>query len=98
MSRRLTFPELFALPTVVDMRTAASAVGISTSTAYKLVSVGRFPCSVMRLGWRYQVPTVALMKALDIDRSEVRLDDVHRGAQSAESAAQGERTLAGHNG
>jgi hypothetical protein len=81
--RPLTFPELFALPTVVDLRTAARAVGISIGTAYKMVYANRFPCPVMRLGWRYQVSTAALMKALDIDRPAVHLDDVHRGAAFA---------------
>ena len=83
MTRGLTFPELFALPTVTDLRTAASAVGVSTNTAYKLVGTGRFPCPVMRLGWRYQVSTTALMKALGIDQPQVRLDDVRRGLEFA---------------
>jgi hypothetical protein len=80
---RLTFPELFSLPTVVDLRTAASAIGVSIGTAYRLVSTDRFPCAVMRPGWRYQVSTAALMKALDIDGPAVRLPDVHRGAAFA---------------
>jgi hypothetical protein len=82
-SRRLTFPELFDLPTVVDLRTAARAVGISINTAYKLVHAQRFPCPVMRLGWRYQVSTAGLLKALGIEGPGVYLDDVHRGAAFA---------------
>lgn len=82
-NRRLTFPELFELPTVVDLPTAARAVGISINTAYKLVHAQRFPCRVMRLGWRYQVSTAALMAALDINGPAVHPDDVHRGATFA---------------
>jgi hypothetical protein len=89
---RLTFPELFALPTVVDMRTAARAIGISTDTAYKMVHTNRFPCPVLRPGWRYQIPTAALMRALHIDASAVHLDDVHRGATFARTMDQ----VAGH--
>jgi hypothetical protein len=84
-SRQLTFPELFDLPTVVDLRTAARAVGVSISTAYKLVHAQRFPCPVMRLGWRYKVSTAGLLKALEIDGPGVYLDDVHRGATFARS-------------
>ncbi len=82
-SRPLTFPELFELPTVVDLRTAARAVGISINTAYKLVHSQRFPCPVMRLGWRYQVSTAGLLKALGIEGPGVHLDDVQRGANFA---------------
>ena len=84
--RQLTFPELFELPTVVDLKTAASAVGISIGTAYKLVHAQRFPCRVMRLGWRYQVPTAALMTALGVDSCAVNPDDVRRGAAFAAAA------------
>lgn len=84
-SRRLTFPELFELPTVVDLRTAAKAVGISINTAYKLVHAERFPCRVMRLGWRYQVSTAALMAALDVNGPAVHPGDVRRGATFAKN-------------
>jgi hypothetical protein len=39
----------------------------------------------MRPGWRYQVPTAGLMKALDIDQPAAHLGDVHHGAEFAES-------------
>lgn len=83
MNARLTFPELFALPTVVDLRTAARAIGVSTNTAYKMVHTHRFPCPVLRSGWRYQIPTAALMTALQIDARAVHLDDVRHGAAAA---------------
>lgn len=79
----VTFPELFELPTVVDLCTAGQAVGVSLGTAYKLVQAGRFPCPVLRLGYRYQVPTTGLMKALGIDLVAVDPDDVADGAAFA---------------
>ncbi len=89
----LTFPELFRLPTVVDLTTAGLAVGVSIGTAYKLVKHGRFPCEVMRLGWRYQVPTMLLMKALGVDSMPVYADDVDKGAAFAQRLGSAERPV-----
>jgi helix-turn-helix protein len=83
MTRALAFPELFELPVVVDMGTAAHALGISRNTAYRLVRHGAFPCAVLRPGWRYRVPTVGLMRSLGIENLPVYLDDVEEGAQFA---------------
>jgi predicted DNA-binding transcriptional regulator AlpA len=85
--RVMTFPELFQLPTVIDLTTAGLAVGISVNTAYKLVQQGQFPCKVMRLGSRYQVPTMLLIKALGVDSPPVYLDDVAKGADFAARSA-----------
>jgi hypothetical protein len=82
-TQTLTFPELFCLPATVDLTTAAHAIGISLGTAYKLVHRDVFPCAVLRPGWRYRVPTMALMRALDIDALPVHLDDVESGADFA---------------
>ena len=82
-SRALTFPELFGLPAVIDLATAARAVGIHVNTAYKLVKRGEFPCTVLRPGYRYRVPTIGLMKALEIEQIPVYLDDADRGAAFA---------------
>jgi hypothetical protein len=79
----LTFPELFELPATVDLATAARAVGVSLATAYRLARQQAFPCTVLRPGWRYRVPTAALLKALSIDLTPVHIDDVHRGADFA---------------
>ena len=83
----VTFPELFGLPVVVDLRTAGRAVGISIGTAYKLVHANAFPCPVMRLGHRYKVPTAALIEALHIERIPVYEEDVERGAAFAQRTA-----------
>lgn len=79
----MTFPELFQLPTTVDLATTASALGIHVNTAYKLVQRNAFPCPVMRLGWQYRVPTRALMQALHIDDIPIRFDDVDNGVDFA---------------
>lgn len=81
----LTFPEVFGLPLTVDLGTAARAFGICRGTAYRLVARNAFPCPVLRLGWRYRVPTTGLLGALGIDRSPVRSVDLLTGtAQSAQ--------------
>jgi len=82
MVQPLTFPELFALPTIVDLSTAARAVGVSKNTAYRWIAVGCFPCPVLRPGWRYQVPTAGLLQALQITGPHVWPEHVHRDARS----------------
>ncbi|MEV5574526.1 DNA-binding protein [Spirillospora sp. NPDC052269] len=56
--------DLDSLPTVVDIPTAAKALGISRSYAYILAKEDRFPCRVIRVGTGYRVPTAAIMAAL----------------------------------
>ncbi|WP_026416338.1 DNA-binding protein [Actinomadura oligospora] len=56
--------DLDRLPTVVDIPTAARALGISRSYAYILAKEDRFPCRVIRVGTGYRVPTAAIMTAL----------------------------------
>ncbi|MGW1431261.1 helix-turn-helix transcriptional regulator [Streptomyces sp. NPDC002431] len=58
---------MFDLPVAVDLRTAARALGIASTTAYRLISNGTFPCPVLRVGHRYRIPTNELMHALGID-------------------------------
>ncbi len=52
-------------------------------TAYKLVKRGSFPCTVLRPGYRYRVPTMSLMNALEIKQIPVYLDDADQGAAFA---------------
>ncbi|MFE3018923.1 helix-turn-helix domain-containing protein [Streptomyces sp. NPDC059256] len=80
---RLSFTEMFALPVAVDLRTAARALGICSTTAYRLIRKGEFPCSVLRVGRGYRIPTSELLRALGIeDRPlySVDLDADHPGA------------------
>jgi excisionase family DNA binding protein len=63
----LTRAELLALPVVVDVPTAARALGLGRSTAYELARRGEFPCRVLRVGSSYRVPTAGLMRVLGIE-------------------------------
>jgi excisionase family DNA binding protein len=63
----LTRAELFALPVVVDVPTAARALGLGRSTAYELVRRSEFPCPVLRVGTSYRIPTAGLMRVLGIE-------------------------------
>ncbi|MFD5552641.1 helix-turn-helix domain-containing protein [Streptomyces sp. NPDC127068] len=64
---RLSFTEMFDLPVAVDLRTAARALGIGSTTAYRLIHRDEFPCPVLRVGSRYRIPTNELMRALGIE-------------------------------
>ncbi|MFI6499034.1 helix-turn-helix domain-containing protein [Nonomuraea typhae] len=85
--RSVAFTELFALPVVVSIATAAQVFGISSGTAYKLVGRGEFPCTVLRLGRQYRVSLSSLMRALDIADSPVYMSDVERGARFVRGVA-----------
>ena len=58
--------DLRRLPVVVDLLTAAAALGIGRTTAYELVRRGRWPTPVLRLGRRIRVPTAALRELLSL--------------------------------
>jgi hypothetical protein len=62
-----TCAELLALPVVVDLPTAARALGLGRSTAYELARRGAFPCPVLRVGSSYRVPTAGLLRVLGIE-------------------------------
>ena len=58
----MTPEELRALPITVDLATAAKALGIGRDLATRLArahveGTGKFPCKVMRLGFKYRVVT-----------------------------------------
>ena len=46
----MTRAELLALPAVIDVTTAARALGLGRSTAYDLARRGKFPCRVLHIG------------------------------------------------
>lgn len=62
----LTFDQLHALPTVVDLMTAARALGIGRTKAYHLANTGEFPCRIIRVGKSYHVPTAELLTLLGL--------------------------------
>lgn len=63
----LTRAELLAFPVVVDVTTAARALGLGRSTAYELVRRDEFPCRVLRVGSSYRIPMADLLRVLGID-------------------------------
>lgn len=66
--------DLQQLPVIVDLVTAATALGIGRTTAYEMVRTGRWPTPVLRLGNRIRIPTAALRELLSLstDRYEPR--------------------------
>lgn len=81
----LTFEQLHALPTIVDLTTAARALGIGRTKAYQLAHDGQFPCRIIRVGKSYHIPTVELLHLLGItlvplprgttENSDIQLQD-----------------------
>ena len=67
---RMTVAEVQALPAVVDLRTAARALGLGRTLAYQLARRGEFPCRVLRLGGAYRVPTADLLQVLGLTRED----------------------------
>ena len=63
----MTREELLALPPVIDLPTAADALGIGRSAAYELVRIGQWPTPVVRLGRLIRVPTEFLLELLGLD-------------------------------
>lgn len=61
--------EITDLPTVLDLLTAARALGIGRTTAYALARDGGFPCLVIRVGGTYRVPTAGLLQILGLSGS-----------------------------
>jgi len=67
----MTLAELLALPLMVDVSTAARALGLSRSTGYALARRGEFPCRVLHVGSSYRVPTAELLRVLGIDLGDL---------------------------
>jgi predicted site-specific integrase-resolvase len=63
----MTRAELLALPVVVDLVTAAKALGIGRTRAFELARRGEFPVPVLRVGMTYRVPTTPLRRLLGIE-------------------------------
>lgn len=64
----MTREELLALPAVIDLRTAANALGIGHAKAYPLAKAGNFPVPIHKLGGAYRVPLEPLLEYLGIRR------------------------------
>ena len=66
----MTRAELIALPAVIDVTTAARALGLGRSTAYDLARRGKFPCRVLHIGSSYRVPSAELLRVLGIEPAD----------------------------
>jgi len=66
MRQKMTTEDILRLPSVVDLPTAAEALGIGRSKAYELAQSGEFPCRVIRIGRNYRVPTADLRRILGL--------------------------------
>ncbi|ADJ48804.1 integrase/resolvase-related protein [Amycolatopsis mediterranei S699] len=66
LGQAMTLAEVAALPAVVDLMTAARALGIRRTTAYALARGGSFPCPVFRVGAAYRVPTSGVLRLLGL--------------------------------
>ncbi|GII96293.1 hypothetical protein [Sinosporangium siamense] len=62
-------------PAVIDVVTAGRLLGMGRTKAYQLAKAGLFPCKVIRIGSRYQVPVRGLQVLLG------HRDDEHRDDQ-----------------
>lgn len=60
--------ELLGLPPTVDIETAARALGIGRTAAYRLARTGEFPCAVLQVspGSPYRVLTADLHRLLHV--------------------------------
>ena len=58
--------ELRALPPLVDLMTAARALGMGRTTAYELARTGQWPTPILRVGGRFKVPTAPMLTLLEL--------------------------------
>ncbi|MGW2628631.1 hypothetical protein ACWC2K_04770 [Streptomyces chattanoogensis] len=75
--------EAFGLPAQVNLRTAAKALDLSLSTAYRRARQGDFPCRLHKEGRIYVVRLRDLMRGLGIQDVRVQYDDIEAGARFA---------------
>jgi hypothetical protein len=65
-ARGMTLAEAAALPTVLDLATAARLLGIGRTAAYQMVGAGTLPVPVLRLGTLIRIPTAPLLQLLGL--------------------------------
>jgi hypothetical protein len=79
-----------ALGVTTSLTTAAAALGIGRTLAYRLAATGAFPIPVIRAGNRLLVPVAALLQVLHLDqpREGGRLDPAgHRSVDTTTTPA-----------
>ena len=65
----MTAEQVLALPAVVDLQTAARALGIGRTAAYDLVRSGAWPTPVLRVGKLIRIPTAPIAQLLCLETS-----------------------------
>lgn len=76
----MTTEELAALPAVVDLRTAARALGLGRDISYEMARNAAFPCDVMRYGRFWRVRKADLMRELGLNMDGTPHSPEARGA------------------
>jgi excisionase family DNA binding protein len=77
----MTEDEVQDLPVIVDLPTAARALGVGRNTAYELVRSGSWPTPVIRVGRLIKVRRSSLLELLGINSRPSGLADRHDGAR-----------------
>ncbi|MEU8328536.1 helix-turn-helix domain-containing protein [Micromonospora sp. NPDC048839] len=67
--------ELLQLPAMIDLATAARALGVGRTKAYDLAKSNAFPCPVLRIGTSYRVRTADLLRLVGVDRQPTAVRD-----------------------
>jgi hypothetical protein len=62
-----TVAELNDLPPSLGLEAAAMLLGIGRTTAYAIARRGEFPVPVLRIGKRYRVSTLAVLRLLGVE-------------------------------
>jgi hypothetical protein len=58
--------------------TAGEVLGLGRTKSFELARRGEFPVKVLRLGYRYVVPTAGLVRLLELEGQEL----AHRDAEN----------------
>lgn len=66
----MTTEQILNLPPSMGLDDACNALGISTTTGYRLVKANGFPCPVIKLGRSIRVPKTGLLRVLGLDAAE----------------------------
>ncbi len=66
-SASFTYAEIRAWPAVVSLARAAAALGVSRTTAYKMVAASEFPARCFRVGGQWKVSTESILSVLGAD-------------------------------
>ena len=65
---QLSDDQVRRLPSVVDVATAATVLGIGRTAAYELIRTDRWPTPVLRLGKLIRIPSAPLLELVGVSR------------------------------